>query len=323
MAFRVALWGAFALAWLAGASPAFAQINVPPKELDGVDVSERLGGALPLDERFRTADGDEVALRDLIDGRRPSMLVFAYHSCPMLCSMVLDGVVTALRNTPWIVGREFDLLVVSIDPRDTPEAAARKRAQIAERYGRGVGTKGFQFLVGRGDAVADEAAVRRVADAVGFQYRFDARIDQYAHPAAAYLLTRDGNLARYLYGFQFDPQDIRLGLLEASEGRFISTTEKLLLYCYHYDPQGKRYALVAMRVMRLGGVASALGLGSLLAVLWRRERRRPLPSHAGVSKDRLQAPHLPPPASPPLPSSLRERGLLGAVSGPPTPRNPS
>ena len=257
-------WAAAVLLIAAWPSGARAQVNVPPKELDGVEVTEHLGSSLPLDAAFRDHEGRPTRLLDILDGRRPTLLVFAYHTCPMLCSMVLDGTVKALKETPWTVGREFDVLTVSIDPRDTPEAAARKRAQVAERYGRSDGGKGFHFLVG------DEANIRRVTDAAGFGYRYDERQEQYA----IFLLTPDGRLARYLYGFQFDPQDIRLGLLEASEGRSISTVERLLLYCYHYDPQGKRYALVAMRVMRVGGLVTMVALGSLLTVLWLRERRR-------------------------------------------------
>ncbi len=243
--------------------------NQAPAELQGVGVVEHLGGALPTDATFRDTEGKAVRLGDFFDGKRPVVFVFAYHTCPMLCSLVLDATVKSLNDVSWTVGDQFDVVSVSIDPKDTPETAARKRAQVVDSYARAKGsTRGWHFLVG------DEANIRKVTDAVGFEYRYDARQKQYAHPAAIYLLTPTAHLARYLYGIQFDPGDVRLGLLEASEGRSITTTEKFLLYCYHYDPQGKKYSLVAMNVMRLGGGVTLALVGGFLTLMWVRERRR-------------------------------------------------
>ncbi len=210
-----------------------------------------------------------MKLGDYFDGKRPTLFVFAYHTCPMLCSLVLDATVKALNDVPWTVGDQFDVVSVSIDPRDTPETATKKRTQVVEGYPRAKGNaKGWHFLVG------DEANIRSVTSAIGFQYNYDARQKQYAHPAAIYLLTPQGKIARYLYGIQYPPGDVRLGLLEATEGRSISTTERILLYCYHYDPQGKRYSLVALNVMRVGGAVTLFILGSFLAMMWLRERHR-------------------------------------------------
>jgi protein SCO1 len=243
--------------------------NEIPAELQGVDIVEHLGGSLPRDAMFRDTEGKAVALGDFFDGKRPTLFVFAYHTCPMLCSLVLDAAVKSLNEVSWTVGREFDVVSLSIDPKDTPETATKKRAQVVASYPRARGdTTGWHFLVG------DEANIRKVTDAVGFEYRYDARQKQYAHPAAIYLLTPEGHVARYLYGIQYDPGDVRLGLLEATEGRSISTTDRLLLFCYHYDPQGKRYSLVAMNVMRLGGVVTLAAIGGFLAVMWARERRK-------------------------------------------------
>ncbi len=245
--------------------------NTPAQELRGVDIVEHLGGALPRDAAFRDESGKAVKLGDYFDGKRPTLFVFAYHTCPMLCSLVLDATVRSLNDVAWTVGREFDLVSISIDPKDTPETATKKRAQVAAAYTRAGGsTNGFHFLVGAEDQI------RKVTDAVGFEYNYDARQKQYAHPAAIYLLTPAGHIARYLYGIQYDPGDIRLGLLEASEGRSISTTERILLFCYHYDPQGKHYAIVAMNVMRLGGVVTLLAMGGMFALLWARSRRKRL-----------------------------------------------
>ena len=243
--------------------------NATPPELRDVDITEHLGGALPRDATFRDSDGRAVKLGDFFDGKRPVLFVFAYHTCPMLCSLVLDATVKTLNEVSWTVGDQFDVVSLSIDPHDTPETATRKRAQVVQSYERAKGdTRGWHFLVG------DEDQIRRVTDAIGFQFNYDARQKQYAHPAAIYLLTPEAHIGRYLYGISYDPSDVRLGLLEASEGRSITTTEKLLLFCYHYDPQGKRYSLVAMNVMRLGGAVTVVLLGGFLTIMWARERRK-------------------------------------------------
>jgi len=182
---------------------------------------------------------------------------------------VLDATVRSLNDVEWTVGREFDVVSISIDPHDTPETATRKRASVVESYSRSKGSaSGWHFLTG------DETNIRKVTDAIGFQFRYDERQKQYAHPAAIYLLTPEARIARYLYGIQFDPKDVRLGLLEAAQGHSVSTTERILLYCYHYDPQVGRYSMVAMNVMRLGGVVTLGALGSFLTIMWARERRR-------------------------------------------------
>ncbi len=245
--------------------------NTTPSELIGVGVVEHLGEALPRDATFTDADGSSVRLGDLFDGKRPIVLIFAYHTCPMLCSLVLDATVNALAAIPWTVGNQFDLVSISIDPHDTRETASRKRDELLGRYPRAEGrSTGWHFLVG------DEANIRKVTEAVGFQFRYDARQKQFAHPAAIYIVSPAARIARYLYGIQFAPNDVRLGLLEAAESRTITTTERLLLFCYHYDPQDKRYALAALNLMRLGGIVTAIGLGGFIIIMRRRERPRRL-----------------------------------------------
>jgi protein SCO1 len=257
--------------------------NQAPAVLQGVNIVENLGGALPRDAVFRDTEGKTVHLGDYFDDRRPTLLVFAYHTCPMLCSLVLDATVKALDSVPWTVGDQFDVVSISIDPKDTPETAAKKRTQVVDGYGRAHGNpRGWHFLTG------DEGQIRRVTDVVGFEYRYDPRQKQYAHPAAIYLLTPEGHLARYLYGIQYDPKDVRLGLLEASKGHSVSTTERILLYCYHFDPNGGHYSLVAFNVMRVGGGATLVLVGGLLAVMLARERRA----------RRKRAEHEPEPAAP-------------------------
>ncbi len=265
---RSILVTASALTALAAAPSARAQVNVVPRELERIGVDEHLGARVPLDATFVDHEGHPVRLAQYFSGNRPVVLNLVYHRCTMLCGMVLNGVIRSLKEAEWTVGQQYEVLTISIDPRDTPQVAAAKRERVLAAYGRPAARQGWHFLVG------PEAQSRRVADAVGFQYRFDRASDQYAHPAVTMLLTPDGRVARYLYGIDYPRTDVRVGLLEASEGRQVTTVERLIMFCYHYDPQGQRYALVAKNVMKLGGVATMLGLGGFLSVLWLRERRR-------------------------------------------------
>lgn len=249
-------------------SVASAQVNVMPRELESIGVTEHLGGALPLDARFADHTGAPVTLGRYFSGNRPVVLNLVYHRCEMLCGMVLNAVIRSLKATQWTVGEQYEVVTISIDPRDTVTTAARKRERVLQAYGRESAARGWHFLVGT------EGESRRVADAVGFHYRFDASTNQYAHPAVTMLVTPQGRVARYLYGIEYNPTDVRVGLLEASEGRQVSTVERLIMYCYHYDPAGRRYALVAVNVMKLGGVATMVGLGGFFAAMWARERKR-------------------------------------------------
>jgi protein SCO1/2 len=239
-----------------------------PPALAEIGIEEHLGAALPTDLAFRDHTGASVQLDRYFDRRRPVLVNLMYHRCAMLCSVVLDGLTSALKEVEWRVGEEFDIVTISIDPRDGPDIATRKRQQILARYGRREAERGWHFLTG------NEAAISRVASALGFVYRWDPEQQQYAHPAAVFLLTPDGRIARYLYGVEFVPRDLRFGLLEASEGRSVSTVERVLLFCYHYDATGRRYTFLVTRVLRVGGVALVLLVGALLTRMWRSERRR-------------------------------------------------
>ncbi len=247
---------------------AVAQLNNTPKELEEVRVKEHLGDELPSTLGFTRHDAARVSLGSVVRGDKPTILVFAYHRCPMLCSFVIDGLLKGLKDVKATAGTDFNVVSVSIDPRDNPESATKKRDQIVSRYGRQVQPDAFTFLTG------DEKTIKELTAAVGFDFVYDARQDQYAHPAAVFLVSPTGRLTRYLYGIMYDPDDLKLAIIESKAEQSRSTVEKLLLYCYHYDPQGKRYAMVAMRVMRLGGLVTVLALGSLLATLWRADRRR-------------------------------------------------
>lgn len=245
---------------------AHAQIAQVPREMRDVGVTEHLDEKLPLDTMFRDHTGKPVKLGDLFDGRRPVVLTFAYHTCPVVCSMIAGNVAAGLKGVPWTLGDEYIAITISIDPNESLERTAAKRTSVLHEYSRSGG--GWHFLVG------DEASIAKVTKAAGFEYQYDENQKQWAHASVAMVVKPDGRMARYLYGYEFASTDLRLALLEASEGRHISTVEKIILYCYHYDPQGGKYALVARRVMQVGASAVAIVLFAFLGLFWIREIRK-------------------------------------------------
>ncbi len=253
-----------------------AQVSSMPPVLAHVGVTEHLqadAAPLPLDAPFRDHTGKPVKLGDYFDGKRPVVLVFAYHSCPVLCGMVLNNAAAGLRGIGWTVGKEYDVVTISIDPDESLEKTAAKRASILNEYGaaRGHDGKGWHFLVAD---PAHKDSIARVAAAAGFEYEYDPEIKQWGHPSVLMIVKPDGRMARYLYGLEFSSPDIKLGLLEASAGRSISTIEQIILYCYHYDPQGGKYVVVAQRVMQVAGGAVAVVLFGFLGLFWARELRK-------------------------------------------------
>lgn len=255
-----------------------AQIAQTPRELQHVGVTEHLDGPLPLETPFRDHTGAPLTLRKIFDGKKPVVLQFAYHSCPVVCGMITNNLAAGLKGVPWTIGKEFDVVTISIDPNESLEKTAAKRAAMLKDYGRGIENEpgGWHFLVG------DEKAIAAVTNAAGFEAQYDERQKQWGHPSVVFIVKPDGKMARYLYGLEFPPADLRLGLLEASEGRHITTVEQIILYCYHYDPQGGKYVLVARRVMQVGGGGVALILIGVLGMLWARELRK---KRKGAAKD--------------------------------------
>ncbi len=250
---------------LAGAGEARAQINVLPEKLVDIAIEEKSGAALPLDAHFVDQQGQTVRLGEYFDGKTPVVVVMAYYSCPMLCTLVLNGVTKAMKEIAFGLGRDFRVLVVSIDPRDTAALAAEKQKNYLGAYGKDVAPgRSWDFLVGQ------EADVKRLSDAIGFRYRWDEEGKQYAHAAAAFVATPAGVLSRTLYGITFSPRDLRLALVEASQGKLGSSLDKLTLFCFHYDPQKRGYVMMAKRIMQLGGLATLLVLGTWLSFMWRR-----------------------------------------------------
>jgi protein SCO1 len=246
--------------------------NVPPQFAE-VTFAQRLNQQLPLDATFKDETGRTVALGDFF-GRKPIVLAFVYYQCPMLCSQVMNGISSALKVLPFTAGEEFDVVLVSFDPRDTPEAAnAKKRAHLEYWSARDT-ANGWHFLTG------DEATIRRVTSAAGFNYLWDDKSNQFAHVSGVLTLTPDGRLARYFYGVEYSPKELRMALVESSQGRVGSPVEELLLYCYQYDPTTGRYGLVIMNLVRLGGALTVAGIVAFIFVMRRRESRAPVERHA-------------------------------------------
>jgi protein SCO1/2 len=244
---------------------ASAQEPVPP-QLEGVGIEEKLGGAVDLDLTFTAENGHPVKLRELFHKDRPVILDLVYYSCPMLCNLVLNGQTAALREVPGVPGEDFEVVTISIDPTEMFDLAQRKRAMYLESYGRPAG--GWHFLTDR------DGNVKRLAQQVGFRYKYDETTQQYAHAAAIMVLTPGGKVSRYLYGIKFNPRDVRLALAEASQSKFALTLDRVLLYCFHYDPKSRSYVPFAANLMRAGGAASVLVLAAVLGRFWRKERAR-------------------------------------------------
>jgi protein SCO1/2 len=238
-------------------------------ELTGVGFDQRLGESIPLDAPFQDEAGRPVTLSDYF-GKRPVVLALVYNECPMLCSLVLSGLVGSLRAVSTDVGKDFDVLVVSFDPKDTPEISRKKKAIYVERYKRPTGEAGFHFLTGTADSIA------RLTRAVGFRYEYDQRLAQFAHPSGIVVLTPGGVIARYLFGSEFSPKDLGFSLAEASQGKVGSIATKLLLLCYAYDPKSGTYSASAIGAVRIGGAATLLALSAFVGSSLLRERRRRL-----------------------------------------------
>ena len=232
-----------------------------------VNIAQHLNAPLPLDTMLRDESGRVVRLGDYFHHGRPVLVNFVYYNCPMLCPIVLEGMTSTLTELKFDVGKEFDVVTISIDPRDTPEQAAEKKEKYIKRYGRFGAAAGWHFLTG------PESAVRRITDAAGFTYAYDIASNQFAHGTVLMVATADGRLSRYLFGFEYKARDLRLALAEASQGKIGGAAEQVLLLCFHYDPANGKYSAAAMNFVRAGGVATVLALGSFIVIMIRKERR--------------------------------------------------
>jgi protein SCO1 len=237
-----------------------------PAPLREIGFDQNMGQPLALDADVVDERGARRQVRDYF-GARPVILVFAYYSCPMLCTQVVNGLASAVGVLSLKPGRDFEVVVISFDPRDTPQAAAAKKAQYLERYPAAGADEASHFLT------ASQPAIRQLTASAGFRYAWDAPTQQFAHPTGVIVLTPDGRIARYLFGIEYGPRDLRLALVDASAGKVGNAVDTLLLYCYHYDPMTGRYGLAVMRTLRIAGASTALALGAFVFVLLRRERR--------------------------------------------------
>lgn len=266
---RVLTGGGLAVCLFLGLFSTLARADQPlPMMLEGVGVDEKVGRAVDLDLTFMGENGYPVSLKSFFHQGRPVILNLVYYKCPMLCNLVLNAQVQALRDIPWTPGNEFEVVTISIDPQEGFDLAQQKKKQYLSNYDKPA--PGWHFLVDH------EGHAKKLAESIGFHYRYDDRLEQYAHAAAIMVLTPEGKMARYLYGVKFRPRDVRLALTEASEGKGKFSIDKLLLFCYHYDPQARSYTLFATNVMRGGGLLTVLIMGSFLLTMIRKERRKSL-----------------------------------------------
>src|SRR6202047_396643 len=265
------------LAWgLLAAVPARAQLDDRPVQTAGirpallrdVGLDQKLGSSIPLEATFRDEHGHDVALRQFF-GEKPVILTLVYYQCPMLCTEVLNGLLRSAKELPLEIGKDFTIVTVSIDPSERSVLAEVKHELYTGLYGRPGGPPGWHFLRG------DEAQIKTLAQAVGFRYAYDSTSGQFAHPSGIMVLTPEGKLARYFYGIRYPSRDLRLGLVEASEGTIGSPVDQILLYCYHYDPATGKYGLWISRWIKAAGALTVLSLGLVIAMLFRRENYGP------------------------------------------------
>jgi protein SCO1/2 len=255
---------------------AAAPASAIPAPLREIGFDQHLNQPLPLDTTFSDEQGQEVQIGRYF-GTRPVVLGFVYYDCPMLCGQIINALTSALRTMSLDAGRDFEVVLVSFDPRETPALAADKKAEYLARYDRAGAAAGWHFLTGK------PASIERLTQAAGFRYAWDEPTKQFAHPAGLIVVTPDGRPARYLFGIEYGARDVRLALVEASEGKVGSPVDSFLLYCYHYDPMTGRYGFLVMRAIRIAGAATVLALGSFIVIMLRRDRngalRSPRPSH--------------------------------------------
>lgn len=232
----------------------------------GLEIEQKLDAQLPLDLVFRDEAGRQVKLGDYFQKGRPVVITLVYFSCPMLCNVVLDGLTSTIADIRMEPGKDYELLTISFDHRDTPKLAAEKKAIYAKRYGRKGADEGWHFLT------TDEETVRKITSALGFRYAWDPKAQQFAHGTMTAVITPEGHVSRYLFGIENPARDFRLAIVEASNGKIGSPADQLLLLCYHYDPASGSYAAAAMNFVRAGGVATVFALAGFIFFLSRRPK---------------------------------------------------
>ncbi len=248
--------------------------NILPENLQDVGFDQRLGEPLPLDATFLDESGNSVRLGSYF-GERPVILALVYYECPMLCTLVLDGVSRALKGVTFEPGSEFDVVAVSFDPGETPAMAAAAKEETLSRYGGSDTARGWHFLTG------NEDSIRQLTEAAGFRYRYDEKTDEYAHVGGIVVATSSGEISRYAFGVDYAPRDVRLALVEASENRIGSAVDQFLLFCFHYDPATGKYSAAVLNLVRAGGIVTLLSLGLAMGLMTRRRRAELTPRTLG------------------------------------------
>jgi len=238
-----------------------------PDALKGVGIDQKLDQQVPLNLTFHDEFGRDVPLSSFFHSKRPVILALVYYRCPMLCTQILSGLESALRVLTFNPGQEFEVVAVSFDPKDTVEIAAAKKQMYLKRYNRPNTANGWHFLTG------DQANIKALTDTIGYHYKYDPKTDQFAHASGVMIVTPDGRLSKYFYGVEYSPRDLRLGLVEAAQNKIGNPVDKLLLFCFHYDPATGKYGAVAMNMVRFAGAAFVLIGGCFLLIVFRRDFR--------------------------------------------------
>jgi len=239
--------------------------SLKPEQLKEVSFKQRLNESLPLDAHFKDEYDRDVTLGRYFNQRRPVIVAFVYYQCPMLCTQVMNGISSSLRALTFTAGEEFDVVLISFDPRDNPAAAAEKKRTHLKYWASERTSGGWHFLTG------DEATIKRTADAAGFTYRWDPQTAQFAHVSGVLVATPEGKLARYFYGVEYSPKELRMALVEAGQGHIGSAIDELLLYCYHYDPENGRYGVMIMNLVRAAGILTVASMVGFIAMARRRD----------------------------------------------------
>jgi protein SCO1 len=252
--------------------PSVSEGSGLPEALKSVGIEQKLGATLPMDAEFKDEDGNTVKLSSYFNKGRPVIVAFVYYECPMLCNQVLNGLTGSLKGISFDAGKDFDVVAISFDDREfnKPDLARNKKQSYMERYGRPGTEKGWHFLTGSKESIA------KVTDAAGFSFKWDEKSSQFAHSAAIMVATPEGQLSRYLYGIDYAPKDVKFALMESGQNKVGNAAEKLLLYCYHYDPSTGKYGLAILNVIRLGGIATLIGMGAMGFLFWRRNKKKDL-----------------------------------------------
>ncbi|NJN63622.1 MAG: SCO family protein [Acidobacteria bacterium] len=239
-----------------------------PEELENVDIVERRGDSVPLDLTFTDETGQQVPLRRYFDAERPVILVLGYYRCPMLCNLVLSGLIDGLKPLEWTPGQEFEIVSVSIDPTEGPDVARAKKENYLRAYGRPSAGAGFHFLTGK------QEDIEKLAGAIGFKYRWVEERKEYAHAAVLTFVTPEGVISQYVYGVLHEPRTLRLALVDASSGTIGTALDRVLLYCFHYDSKTGQYTPAVMNLLKIGAILTVVLLGAFLLMLWRRDASR-------------------------------------------------